>query len=96
MTSDEIPTQEWVTRGPWQQFVKVTNAICQDGRRRTAHSASVDGVADTFFSIPAFVYVGSKRVYGYVTSGDDGYEFRAYLYRKNHALIRPTPLAAHR
>ena len=81
-------------------LVRAEGALCPDGKRRNAH-ASYDGVADTFFSIPAFVYVGRTRVYGYVTvstmSGSsvpteddpETVRFRPYLYRKNHHLVEP-------
>jgi hypothetical protein len=59
---------------------------CADGTIRKARPTG-DGCADTFFSIPAFVYASGKRVYGYLTRDDDGYRFVAYTYRKNHHLI---------
>lgn len=79
-------------------IVRADGALCPDGKRRNAHP-SFDGVADTFFSIPAFVYAEGKRVYGYVTvetlagftvdMPDDPatVKFRPYLYRKHHALV---------
>lgn len=51
-------------------FVRGTNVLCPDGKRRTA-LPSYDGTADTFYSVPAFVYARHEgktvRVYGYVT-----------------------------
>lgn len=73
-------------------------AVCADGQLRTLHP-STDGIPDTFFSIPMFVYVGKVRVYGYATVETvAGYstateedpavvKFRAYTYRKHHALV---------
>ena len=66
---------------------------CCDGKTRTARVRSYwDGRswgfhADTYFSVPAYVKAGGKTVRGYVTGTDDGLEFRAYLYRKNHGAI---------
>jgi hypothetical protein len=87
--------------GPFAgELIKAEGALCPDGKRRNAHP-SFDGVADTFFSIPAFVYVRRTRVYGYVTvetlsgfttSTDDDpatVKFVPYTYRKNHHLIEP-------
>lgn len=70
-----------------------TKAVCADGVERTFHQTAH---ADTFFSVPGFVYVQSKRVYGWLGSDtlEDGetvfYKFSAYTYRKNHHLI-PVP-----
>lgn len=73
-------------------------ALCADGVRRNAHPTT-DGIADTFFSIPMYVYVGRKRVYGYVTVETmEGFsthtdedpatvKFVAYTYRRHHALV---------
>lgn len=74
------------------------SAMCVDGKVRNIHPTN-DGVADTFFSIPAFVYEKGKRVYGFVSvntrlgfstaSSDDPavVYFTAHQYRKHHALI---------
>ena len=79
-------------------LVRANGALCADGKRRNAFP-SHDGYGDTFFSIPAFVYVGKTRVYGFITyeamSGssvpteDDPLTVRfiAYKYRKNHKLV---------
>ncbi len=80
-------------------ILKANNALCPDGKRRNAFP-SHDGIADTFFSIPCFVYVGKTRVYGYVTietlngfTVDMGEEdphtvkFVPYKYRANHSLV---------
>lgn len=79
-------------------LVRAEGALCPDGKRRNAHP-STDGIADTFFSIPAFVYAKGKRVYGYVTietvggftteSPDDPatVKFVPYRYRKHAALV---------
>jgi hypothetical protein len=73
------------------------DVLCKDGVKRTAHVRSYwDGrrwcaYGDTYFSVPAFVYVRGKTVRGYVGS-DDGVEyFRATLYHKNHAMIVEKP-----
>lgn len=85
--------------GPFAaRMIKAKKALCPDGKRRNAYP-SHDGIADTFFSIPAYVHVGNKRVYGYVTMEtvngfsvdmpDDPVtvKFVPYTYRKNHALV---------
>lgn len=78
-------------------LIKAENALCEDGKRRNAYPSHKGGHADTFFSVPAYVYVGRTRVYGYVTtdyydreSPDDMREtvkFHAYTYMKNHGLL---------
>lgn len=85
--------------GPFMgNLVKAEGALCPDGKRRNAFP-TYDGLADTFFSIPAFVYVRRTRVYGYVTTStmsgssvetDDDpttVRFVPYAYRKNHRLV---------
>lgn len=72
-------------------------AICEDGKVRTAYvrCARYDGsmVADTYFSVPAYVRVNGKYVAGYVTgaeassNGGHELEFRAYTYCKNWKLV---------
>lgn len=67
--------------------------ICDDGIIRTARVRSYwDGrnwcaYADTWFSVPAYTKARGKTVRGYVTSGDAGPRFVAYLYRKNHQAV---------
>jgi hypothetical protein len=63
-------------------------AVCPDGKTRNARPSG-NGTADTFFSIPAYVNASGTSVVGYITPNDDGsgYEFRPYLYRRNHALV---------
>jgi len=88
-----------VTSGPFGgDFIRGAGALCPDGKRRNAH-ATYDGIADTFFSIPAYVYAKGKRVYGYITVETvQGYstpteddpatvKFRPFTYRKNHRLV---------
>lgn len=64
-------------------LIRATNVLCPDGIRRTAW-ASHDGHADTFFSVPAYVYGKANgrtvRVYGYVSIDD------ARSSRDGHAL----------
>jgi hypothetical protein len=77
--------------GPFAgNFVKALGALCPDGKRRTAFPSG-DGYADTFFSVPAYVHAGGKRVYGYVTTDEDSVRFVPYLYRKHHALVQHPP-----
>lgn len=85
--------------GPFSgNLIKAEGALCPDGTRRNAFPSG-GGIADTFFSIPAFVYVGRTRVYGYVTVETVGgftvdlpddpatVKFIPYRYRKNAALV---------
>jgi hypothetical protein len=72
-------------------LIVAESALCPDGIRRDAHPSG-DGTADTFFSIPAFVYVRRTRVYGYVGADDTVY-FRPYLYRRNWVRVY-SPLGA--
>lgn len=44
---------------------KIINVICADGVQRNAFCSNKG--ADTFFTIPAYVHVKGKKVYGYVT-----------------------------
>jgi hypothetical protein len=75
-------------------FYKPVKVLCTDNVTRTARVKCYcyDGsfAADTFFSVPAYVKANGKTVRGYLTSDNDVYKFRAYLYCKNHAAI---PLA---
>lgn len=95
--------------GPFRgEMIVAIGALCPDGIRRDAHPSG-DGTADTFFSIPAFVYAGRTRVYGYVTvetiagfsvdMPDDPatVKFVPYLYRKNwHRVYSPLGVFAQR
>ena len=51
---------------------KVESCHCEDGKSRTAF---ISGEPDTWFSVPAYVHHKSKRVRGYITSGENGYTF---------------------
>ena len=66
-------------------------ARCEDGKLRTVYVKRYryDGsyAADTWFSVPAYVKASGTTVRGYLTMDDDGPEFRAYTYCKNHALV---------
>jgi len=89
-----------ITRdGPFSgEMIKATGALCPDGIRRNAYP-STDGIADTYFSIPAFVRVRGVRVYGYVSVetfrgnvtafSDDPVtvKFFPYLYRKHWSMV---------
>lgn len=90
-----------VADGPFAgEMLKAVGALCPDGVRRTARP-SWDGVADTFFSIPARVSAKGTTVSGYVTietvggssipTDDDPLtvKFKPYKYRQNHHLVEP-------
>lgn len=75
-------------------YYKPVKAICQDKVIRTVYVRSLiyDGsfYADTWFSVPARCKVKGKTVAGYISTTDNElceYEFRAYLYRKNHNVF---------
>lgn len=73
------------TEGPFCSVAKVERCPCEDGVARNAFATAEP---DTFFSIPAVVYVQSKSVSGFLTCDDDGWKFVAYSYGKNAALIK--------
>jgi hypothetical protein len=72
--------------GGYLSLAKVEGCPCEDGVARTAHATAE---ADTFFTIPACVYVGRKTVGGFLTSGEDGWHFTVYRSGRNAALIKP-------
>lgn len=85
---------------PFSTGFRGGRALCPDGVFRNVHPTT-DGIADTFFSVPMFVYASNKRVYGYTTlmtrrdstigTVDDPLlvHFRPYLYRAWHSLVEP-------
>ncbi len=75
----------YCTPGPFASVAKVENCPCEDGVRRNAFATAEP---DTFFSIPACVYVGKKTVGGFLSSDDDGWKFITYSYGKNAGLIK--------
>ena len=76
------------TSDPFASVAKVENCPCEDGVRRNAFATAEP---DTFFSIPAVVYVRSKSVSGFLSSDDEGWNFTAYAYGKNAELIKRRP-----
>jgi len=91
----ENPLAEAVMNGDWQIMVRVKRCLCPDGVRR---SVAITAQPDTFFSIPATVRAHGKSVRGYVTGietdGKPDYEFRPYLYCKNHVVFPQASEAA--
>lgn len=75
------------TPPPFRSVAKVERCPCEDGRRRTAFATAE---ADTFFSVPACVYVGRKTVGGFLASDEDGWRFVTYKHGRNAALITPS------
>ncbi len=77
-------------------YLMTVKAVCSDGVTRSVKVRSYwDGQrhcihGDTYFSAPARVSVKGKTVAGYISADDNGYTFRAYLYRKNHSVIVAT------
>lgn len=49
-------------------------ALCPDNKLRVVKC----GVADTFFSIPAYARIKGKRVKGFITSDEHGFKFNVY------------------
>ncbi len=54
----------------------IRNCPCDDGV--SARTVYLDSEPDTFFSIPASIRVRRKRVKGFVTSDESGYQFISY------------------
>ncbi len=69
---------EWWGNGHWQHPWLVRNALCPDGRRRTAY---LGPDADTFFSWPARVKIGGVWVKGFFGGDDTDAVFTAYDYQ---------------
>ncbi len=93
----------------WHPLVKAEGAMCPDGIRRTAYPSS-DGIADTFYSIPARVrvthnharytisgYVTTATVEGMSTPTDDDpltVYFHPYTYGTNGWILASTDALA--
>lgn len=78
-------SQCYRTADAFESVAKVENCPCEDGCRRTAHATAE---ADTFFSIPACVYVGKKTVGGFLSSDEQGWKFTATPSGKNAGLLK--------
>jgi hypothetical protein len=78
-------SRAFYTPGPFASVAKVERCPCEDGVRRNAFATAE---ADTFFSVPACVYVGKKTVGGYLASDEDGWKFITYSHGKNAWLIK--------
>lgn len=82
----------YVANGPFAGEMRAAEGVlCPDGIRRSAFP-SADGIADTFFSIPAYVHAKGRRVYGYVTvdkneHGAEELRFVPYASRKYADLV---------
>lgn len=76
------------TPGPFASLAKVEDCPCEDGVRRTAHATAE---ADTFFSIPACVYVTvarkCKTVSGFLSHNEEGWRFTVDRGGVNQALV---------
>jgi hypothetical protein len=53
-------------------LARIIGAVCDDNQRRTAY---ITGEPDTFFSVPARVYVGKRSVSGWLGVEDGLYRF---------------------
>lgn len=80
-------SKEHRTPGPFNSLAKVEACPCEDGVARTAHATAEP---DTFFSIPACVYVGRKTVSGFLSSDESGWRFTVDRGSVNQALV-PAP-----
>lgn len=78
-------SRAFYTPGAFASIAKVERCPCEDGKVRNAFATAEP---DTFFSIPACVYVGKKTVGGFLASGEDGWRFIAYSHGKNAWLIK--------
>ena len=70
--------------GCYRSVAKVEGCPCEDGALRTAHATAE---ADSFWSVPACVYVGRKTVGGQLLSGMEGWTFVVDRNGRNAALI---------
>ena len=63
--------------GPWGILSRVTNVLCEDGKRRTAFVTTME--PNDAWSIDARVNIGKKAPLGRLYCSDDGeYRFKAY------------------
>lgn len=72
------------TSDPFASVAKVENCPCEDGKRRNVFATAEP---DTFFSIPACVYVGRKTVSGHLMMNDNGWKFIVDRGSKNAELM---------
>lgn len=77
-------SRSYRTADPFASVARIENCPCEDGVCRTAFATAE---ADTFFSIPACVYVGKKTVSGFLTYDEEGYRFVVNQMGKNAELI---------
>lgn len=74
----------WFTPFPFRSLARVDRVRCADGKDRTAW---ISGGADTFFSVPARVYVSGKTVTGFVWLRGEEWAFTPNAWRKNASLL---------
>lgn len=73
------------------QIIGVKHCPCEDGVPRRVYRVGVPnekGYPDTMFSAPGYVSVRGKTVSGFITSDQDGWQFRANSYGKNAHLLK--------
>jgi len=85
---DPNGSRVYYTDGPFSSIAKIERCLCEDGIHRTAQATAEP---DTFFTIPACVYIQSKTVAGFVTHTEDGWKFITDTQRKNASLIKKEP-----
>jgi len=56
----------------WRQLTYVGGVICEDKQRANWFATDY---ADTFFSIPGYIYKKGKKIKGFVTVEDNLYKF---------------------
>ena len=100
LTADDFTTYPngsrcFRTPDAFASVAKVESCPCEDGKLRTAFATAEP---DTFFSIPACVYVSppnrdassrTKTVTGFLSSSEEGWRFTVNRAGKNAALITP-------
>jgi hypothetical protein len=77
-------SRSFLTPDAFGSVARVERCPCEDGRARNAFATAE---ADTFFTIPACVYVGKKTVSGFLTRDEQGWEFTVNQQGKNASLI---------
>lgn len=82
-------SKEFRTPGPFNSLAKVERCPCEDGKSRSAFATAEP---DTFWTIPACVYVrerggSGKTVGGWLERREDGWRFVVNPAGKNAGLI---------
>ena len=66
-----------MTGGMFSCLSRVTNVLCEDGKRRTAYVTTLE--PSSYWTITARINIGKKSVRGFLHCTDEGeYMFQAY------------------